>query len=74
MVSHSAGNQDRISGLTERTGQLHTLRDEANTARVDEYAIAMTTVDHLGITRHNTHARFTGGFGHALADSLKVGY
>ena len=73
MVAHGAGNQDLVTWFAESTGKVHPFGDEADTTGVDEHAIAVAAINHLGIARNNMDTSFFGHFGHAFADAFQIG-
>ena len=72
VVAQRAGDQHLIAGPTLRAAQLHARRQRSHAARVDEHAVAMATVDHLRVARHQRHARLASALRHGGADALEV--
>ena len=73
VIAHSAGNQDLVAWFAVGAGKAYAFGDEADAAGVDEHAIAMAAVNHLGIAGNDVHAGFLRHFGHAFADALQIG-
>ena len=73
MVAHGTGNQDLVARFAESTREAHAFGNEAYAAGIDEHAIAVAAINHLGIARDNMDAGLLGHFGHASADALQIG-
>ena len=72
VVAQRAGDQHLVARATPSAAQFHVRRQRSHAARVDEHAVAMATVDHLRIARHQRHARLTGALRHGVADAPKI--
>ena len=73
MIAHGAGNQDLVAWLAESAGEAHPFGNKAYTTGVDEHAITVAAINHLGVTRNDMNARLLGHFSHAFANALQIG-
>ena len=72
VVAQRSSDQHLVARATPSAAQFHVRRQRSHAARVDEHAVAMATVDHLRVARHQRHARLAGALRHGGADALEV--
>lgn len=73
MIAHGAGNQDLVAWLAESAGEAHPFGNKAYAAGIDEHAITVAAINHLGVARNDMNTRLLGHFSHAFADALQIG-
>ena len=72
MVAHRARDQNRVARAHPGTAQLNAVGQHADTGGGDENAVALATLDHLGVARHHRHTRRVSGMRHRLHDTRQV--
>ena len=72
VVAQRAGDEDRVAGPRAVARHLDALGHHAHARRVDEDAVALALLHHLGVAGDDRHARLPRGLRHRLDDALEV--
>ena len=73
MIADRAGHDHAVPGACRRDRERPACGNNADAGRRDEDAIALATVDDLGVAGHERDARLCAGLAHRVDDAREIG-